>query len=67
MARSIVEERLAILEAEVAQLNRQTKTQKGWLEETFGVYEDFPEYDQVIEHGRQYRESLKSPARNDVA
>ncbi len=64
MAKSKVEVRLAALEPDVAQLKQQSelldKTPKNWLTETFGVYADFPEYDQVIEYGRKYRESLRS-------
>ena len=71
MARSNVEARLATLEADVAQLKRESKspdkTQKSWLTETFGVYADFPEYDQVIEYGRKYRESLKPSAKGKPA
>lgn len=71
MARSDVEARLATLEADVAQLKRQSeapnKTQKSWLTETFGVYADFPEYDQIIEYGRQYRESLRPSTRVETS
>ena len=63
MAKSSVELRFAAIEAEIAQLKNQVaandKPQKNWLTESFGVYADFPEYDQVIEYGRKYRESLK--------
>lgn len=61
MAKSSTEARFAAIEAEIAQLKKQValndKSQSNWLAETFGVYADFPEYDQVIEYGREYRES----------
>ncbi|MBL8207880.1 MAG: hypothetical protein JNM09_26840 [Blastocatellia bacterium] len=67
MAKSSTEARFAAIEAEIAQLKKQVasndKAQNNWLTETFGVYADFPEYDQVIEYGRQYRESLRPSAK----
>ncbi len=63
MARSNVDARFAAIEADIAQLKKQVassdKAQINWLTETFGIYADFPEYDQVIEYGRAYRESLR--------
>ena len=63
MTKSSVEARFAAIEAEIAQLKKQVasndKAQSNWLTETFGVYADFPEYDQVIEYGRVYRELLR--------
>ncbi len=63
MAKSNVEIRLAVLEAEVTQLKKNAaatnETQSDWLTETFGAFADFPEYDQVIEYGKKYRDSLR--------
>lgn len=60
---ALLEARVSALEADVAQLKRQAETpnqtRKNWLTETFGVYVDFPDYDQVIEYGRKYRASLR--------
>jgi hypothetical protein len=71
MAKSSVEARFAAIEAEIAQLKKQVasndKAQSNWLTETFGVYADFPEYDQVIKYGRQYRESLRPSAKAKTA
>ncbi len=63
MARPNVEVRLTAIETELASLKKQVaandQPKNNWLTESFGVYADFPEYDQVIEYGRKYRESLK--------
>jgi tetratricopeptide (TPR) repeat protein len=71
MAKTNVEARFAAIEADIAQLKKQVasndKAQNNWLTETFGVYADFPEYDQVIECGRQYRGSLKPLAKSKSA
>lgn len=71
MAKTNMEARFAAIEAEIAELKKQVasndKTQSNWLTETFGVYADFPEYDQVIEYGRQYRESLRPSAKAKLA
>lgn len=63
MAKLNLELRRAAIEADIAQLKKQAASndtaQTHWLTDTFGVYADFPEYDQVIEYGRKYREALR--------
>jgi hypothetical protein len=58
-----VEERLAALEAEVAELKRRLgeltpPPQKTWLEVVLAhSLKDYPEFEEVIRYGREYRES----------
>jgi hypothetical protein len=71
MLKSSTEARFAAIEAEIAQLKKQVAANDhaptNWLTDTFGVYADFPEYDQVIEYGRQYRESSRPLAKAKTA
>lgn len=59
--------RIEKLEAEMSFLKQRipvvNQTQPDWLTETFGVYAEFPEYDQVIEYGQKYRASLHSTSK----
>jgi hypothetical protein len=59
-----VEERLAALEAEVAQIKKQlaaekTPTAVPWWEQRFGAFADSPEYEEATRLGREYRASLR--------
>ena len=67
---ALLETRLAVLEAEVAQLKQNTTTAPNngaasadWLDKIYGVFADDPIFDEVVELGRQYRESLRPKAR----
>jgi tetratricopeptide (TPR) repeat protein len=67
MAKSNIESQSAALEVDIAQQKNQVastdKPQTNWLTETFGVYQNFPEYDQVIKYGRKYRKALRPSAK----
>jgi hypothetical protein len=64
MAAMTVEERLATLETEVAQLKQQVAGERPpnavpWWEQLFGAFADSPEYEEATRLGREYRESLR--------
>ena len=67
---SLLEMRLESLEAEVAQLKRQSslpaeqkkEPKQDWVNLIFGAFADYPDYDKVVELGRKYRESLRPAA-----
>jgi hypothetical protein len=58
-----VEERLAILEAEVAQLKQQlavkTSDNAPWWNKIVGSFANDPAYDEAMKLGREYRQSLR--------
>ncbi|MFN7946703.1 MAG: hypothetical protein U0Z53_15230 [Blastocatellia bacterium] len=64
--KNLIEMRLATLEAEVEQLKGQvetnSRTKKDWLDETYGVFANDPVFDEIVELGRKYRESLRPRA-----
>lgn len=62
MSDTEIEARLIALEAEVAQLKeqRQTSAATPWWEEILGSFANDPVYDEAMQLGRQYRESLRS-------
>jgi hypothetical protein len=59
-----VEERLAILEAEVAQLKQQlavkTSDNSPWWDKIVGSFANDPAYDEAMKLGREYRQSLRA-------
>jgi hypothetical protein len=61
MSESTIEERLAALEIEVADLKRKIPTVepivKPWWEVTAGIFADDPAFEEAMELGRQYRKS----------
>ena len=64
MATQSLEERVATLEAEVAELKErlaasQQKDAVPWWERRFGAFKDDPEYDEAMRLGREYRESTR--------
>jgi hypothetical protein len=66
MASARLEQRVAALEAEVAQLKRklgERDTMTPWWEQIAGTFQNDPLYERVMRLGRQYRQSLrpKSP------
>ena len=57
-----VEERLAAVEQELAELKRRLPPsfdKKNWVEEISGSMKDFPEFDEVLRLGREFRQSLR--------
>jgi hypothetical protein len=58
-----LEERVAILEAEVKRLKTRLESAsstKPWWEKVTGTFADTPAYDEAMKLGREYRESLRS-------
>jgi hypothetical protein len=59
-----LEERVAILEAEVARLKNKLEIvalpTKPWWESITGTFADNSAYDEAMQLGREYRESLRS-------
>lgn len=58
-----IEERVAALEIEVARLKQQieavTKSSNPWWQEIYGTFADDPVYEEAMQAGREYRESLR--------
>lgn len=72
MAGTSVEERLAALETEVAQLKKQLAREKPpsdvpWWERRFGAFKDDPLYEEAMRLGAEYRKSQPTPADDDVS
>jgi hypothetical protein len=66
-----LEERVAALEAKIAQLTRE---QQGageppapWWEQRFGAFAESAEYEEALRLGREYREALQPPAKTNKA
>ena len=65
MAAQSVEQRLAALEAEVANLREELRGKNGqakepekpWIEKVYGAFANDPVYDEAMRLGREYRES----------
>ena len=57
-----LEERVALLEAEVARLKHKVDRDvpvKPWWEQIAGTFTDNPVYDEAMQLGREYRDSLR--------
>ncbi len=67
----LLESRVTTLETEVAHL-RARAAQNGtpsedWVDQMYGLFADYPDFDEVVELGRKYRESLRpKPAKKKV-
>ena len=63
MASPSLEERVTVLEAELARLKQEqtvaTLAKKPWWEEIRGAFKDDPDYVEAMRLGREYRESLR--------
>ena len=71
MATISVEERLTALEQELAQLKQQLMREKPtttvpWWEQRFGAFANSKEYEEAMEAGRAYRESLRPKDEEEV-
>lgn len=63
-----LEDRVEALEREVRQLKsavrrRAKKKQKPWWEQMAGIFKDDPLFDEIIESGKQYRQTLSRQKR----
>jgi hypothetical protein len=70
MSNTELEARLIALETDVAQLKaqqQQTSAEKPWWEEILGFFANDPAYDEAMQLGRQYRESLRPQAESTSA
>ena len=67
MSNTELETRLIVLEAEVARLKAQrpNSPEKPWWEEILGTFANDPAYDEAMEIGHQYRESLRPSTPED--
>ena len=66
-----LEERVAVLEAPVQELEKATvaheeKPETPWWEKIRGTFKDDPTYDEATALGRAYRESLRPTADEDA-
>ncbi|MBI1831154.1 MAG: hypothetical protein HYR84_06865 [Planctomycetes bacterium] len=64
-----VEERLAILEKEMADLKRgitATKAKGNWIENVQGSFKDDPEFGEILRLGKEIREADKRDDNGDV-
>ena len=62
MASARLEQRVAALETEVAQLKRKLQEQETispWWEQIAGTFQNDPIYERAMRLGRQYRQSLR--------
>ncbi|MDJ0898855.1 MAG: hypothetical protein QNJ55_08580 [Xenococcus sp. MO_188.B8] len=65
-----LEKRVSILESELTQIKSLLETSinqnKPWWEEISGTFSDSSIFDQVVELGREYRESSKEEANDSI-
>jgi len=59
-----IEQRVAVLERDLAELKRRvasSESGKNWIEAMTGSMKDYPEFEEILRLGREYRRSQKSP------
>jgi len=64
-----VEDRLSALESELEAVKRRLATMhkpRAWLEEVAGSMDSWPEFDDVLHLGREFRQSVTDPADVEV-
>ena len=62
MTRDQLEQKLNDLERQVAELRREIKPLRplATIEDTFGMFADDPEFDEIVRLGREYREQANA-------
>jgi hypothetical protein len=63
MSNSEIEDRLAVLETEVAHLKQQlvsSAAQMPWWEKNLGTFANDPMYEEAMRLGQEYRQSLRA-------
>ena len=66
MTAATIEQRIEALEEEVRQLRAAVKKDPGeppWWERFGGMFKDDPVFDEIVDAGQKYRESLRRPAK----
>ncbi len=71
MAIGTLEQRVAAVEQELAQLKQQVNGETPqsilpWWEQNFGTFADSEHYEEAMRLGREYRESLRSEDNEDT-
>ena len=61
-----VEERLALLEKEVAELKRTVRPRENWFDRVAGSMKDDPEFDEVLRLGREIRQAERPDEDSDA-
>jgi hypothetical protein len=61
-----VEERLAVLETEVAELKRSLRPGETWFNRVAGSMKDDPEFDEVLRLGREIRRADRPVEASDA-
>jgi hypothetical protein len=67
MSAQTLEQRLAALEAEVAELKKQIRPPepaKHWVDKIYGTFANDPLYEEAMRLGRKYRESLRPKSKS---
>ena len=67
--RTTIEERLARLEAEVAELKRKAEPiplKPGWIDKVTASFKDDPEYAEILRLGREIRQADRPPDEPDA-
>jgi len=59
---ALLESRVEILEAEIARMKtsfQATAQTDDWIDQIYGLFADYPDFDKVTELGKKYRDSLR--------